>query len=307
MRSALTVLVLDHSSVQNRRLIGRLPAFGTVTAVCVPGQTEAVHILKKQVPEFILVEHCDDGSSPLEWFVKVHKYSPQVPVVLIAGPGGEQLLVEALQTVSAGWDSRSQVDRFLKPILRKFLTLARGDSTYHALTGYLIGHETCLELGNDQSLLPVILGVLQEELLRAELWGQSECVQAGIALGEAVMNALYHGNLEVSSNLRNSDERAYFDLAESRRHEMPYKDRRIHVNVRIDEEQATFVVRDEGAGFDVTSLPDPTHPANLEKGSGRGILLMRSFMDEVFYNPLGNQVVMIKKARVPVKINSPIS
>jgi anti-sigma regulatory factor (Ser/Thr protein kinase) len=85
---------------------------------------------------------------------------------------------------------------------------------------------------------------------------------------------------------------------------MPYKDRRIHVNVRIDEEQGTFVVRDQGAGFDISSLPDPTDPDNLEKGSGRGVLLMRSFMDEVLYNAAGNQVVMIKRRGAPVEASS---
>ncbi len=304
MLSAITVLVLDHSSGVNSRSIGHLHPLGTVTAVSVPGHADAVRILEKQTPEFILVEHRDGSTSPLEWLTQVRSHSPRVPVALIEGAGGEQLLVEALQAGAAGWDSRSHFEHFLKPILGKFLALARQDGRYHGLAGYLIEHETCLELGNDQTLLPVILGVLQEELLSSKLWGQSECVQAGIALGEALMNALYHGNLEVSSILRNSDERAYFDLAESRRSQMPYKDRRIHVNVRIDDEQATFVVRDEGAGFDITSLPDPTDPANLEKGSGRGVLLMRSFMDKVFFNVAGNQVVMIKRARVPVEATS---
>ena len=299
--SGITVLVLDHSTWVNRRPIGRLHPFGTITAVSVPRHADAVRILKAQTPEFILVEHRDGSESPLEWLTKVHCRSPRVPVALIAGTGGEQLLVKALQIGAAGWNSRSNLDNFLKPILRSFLTLAGKDGRYHGLVGYLIETEVHLELGNDQTLLSVILGALQEELLSRKLWSQSECTQVAIALGEALMNALYHGNLGVSSGLRNSDERAYFDLAESRRSLLPYKDRRIHVNVRIDDNQVTFVVRDEGAGFDIASLPNPTDPANLEKGSGRGILLMRSFMDEVRYNAAGNQVVMIKKLSVPVE------
>ncbi|MGE0608143.1 MAG: ATP-binding protein, partial [Pirellulales bacterium] len=48
-------------------------------------------------------------------------------------------------------------------------------------------------------------------------------------------------------------------------------------------------------GFDPSKLPDPTDPANLEKASGRGLLLMRSFMDEVTYNATGNQITLVKR------------
>ena len=55
---------------------------------------------------------------------------------------------------------------------------------------------------------------------------------------------------------------------------------------------------DEGQGFDPTKLPDPTDPANLEMASGRGILLMRTFMDEIKYNDKGNIVTLIKRRKL---------
>lgn len=57
------------------------------------------------------------------------------------------------------------------------------------------------------------------------------------------------------------------------------------------------MIRDEGPGFDSTSLPDPTDPVNLEKVSGRGLLLIRTFMDEVRHNPKGNEIVLVKRRR----------
>jgi anti-sigma regulatory factor (Ser/Thr protein kinase) len=59
--------------------------------------------------------------------------------------------------------------------------------------------------------------------------------------------------------------------------------------------EAVFVVRDEGPGFDPTSLPDPTDPINLERVSGRGLLLIQTFMDHVEHNETGNQITMIKR------------
>jgi anti-sigma regulatory factor (Ser/Thr protein kinase) len=58
--------------------------------------------------------------------------------------------------------------------------------------------------------------------------------------------------------------------------------------------RAAVVVRDEGPGFDPARIPDPTDPDNLERLTGRGILLMRTFMDEIRYNDAGNEVTMVK-------------
>ena len=55
------------------------------------------------------------------------------------------------------------------------------------------------------------------------------------------------------------------------------------------------MIRDEGPGFDTTTLPDPTDPANLEKRSGRGLLLIKAFMSEVRHNARGNEVTLIRR------------
>ena len=63
----------------------------------------------------------------------------------------------------------------------------------------------------------------------------------------------------------------------------------------MSSQQAMFIVTDSGDGFDPSSLPDPTNPANLARVSGRGVLLMRAFMDEIFYNSIGNGVTLVKR------------
>ena len=95
--------------------------------------------------------------------------------------------------------------------------------------------------------------------------------------------------------MREGDRAAYRAMMEERRHVEPYKSRKIHVSVHVEEDHGISVIRDEGPGFDPRQLPDPTEPTNLEKPSGRGLLLMRTFMDEVAYNEEGNQVTLIKR------------
>jgi serine/threonine-protein kinase RsbW len=100
----------------------------------------------------------------------------------------------------------------------------------------------------------------------------------GVAVRESVINAIKHGNA----------------LDEAK-----------HVHVEftpLDAESLPGLavrVRDEGAGFDPATLPDPLAPDNLLKSSGRGIFLIRSFMDHVDLRPApegGMEVVMVKRA-----------
>jgi serine/threonine-protein kinase RsbW len=99
----------------------------------------------------------------------------------------------------------------------------------------------------------------------------------GVAVRESVINAIKHGN----------------------GHE---EHKRVHVEFATLEHEnppgLAIRVRDEGCGFDPSSLPDPLAPENILKASGRGIFLMRSFMDEMTIRRApegGMEVLMVKR------------
>ena len=68
----------------------------------------------------------------------------------------------------------------------------------------------------------------------------------------------------------------------------------VYIDVNASDSILTIVVRDEGVGFDPSEVPDPTHPDNLLKDSGRGLYLMRVYMDELHYNhtPTGTETIL---------------
>ncbi len=132
------------------------------------------------------------------------------------------------------------------------------------------------------------------------LWDETECMRVAVALQEALTNAMHHGNLQVGSEFRESRHAEYHALIAKRCLEPPYRDRCVHVSARLTRDEAAFVIRDEGDGFDPSQLPDPCEAANLEKASGRGILLMRSFVDEVRFEDHGRSVTLVKRSRRPV-------
>ena len=71
----------------------------------------------------------------------------------------------------------------------------------------------------------------------------------------------------------------------------------VRFTARESADAIEYTIADEGPGFDVTSLPDPTAPENVLNVSGRGILLIRTFMDSVEFNETGNRITMRKTCR----------
>ena len=73
---------------------------------------------------------------------------------------------------------------------------------------------------------------LQDHLTSLRLCDQTGLIRTGIALEEALLNGMYHGNLEVSSQIKQVDEPRFHRLIEERRHQKPYVDRRLRVRLQ---------------------------------------------------------------------------
>jgi serine/threonine-protein kinase RsbW len=72
------------------------------------------------------------------------------------------------------------------------------------------------------------------------------------------------------------------------------KSKKVYIKVKVDSEKMTIIIKDEGNGFDLKSVPDPTKSENILKDSGRGIHIMKSFLDNLRYNftSTGTEVIL---------------
>ena len=155
-------------------------------------------------------------------------------------------------------------------------------------------------LGNDLSLIYSLITHLRDRLAAFGPCDETNLIRVGVALEEALLNALYHGNLEMTSEeLRKaSAELMTHGRPRSiarRQKEFPYRNRRIHVRAELSRDEAEIVIRDEGPGFD-TAAHLPLVIAEVPKiDTGHGLELMHAFMDEVRFNLLGNEVTLVKR------------
>lgn len=151
-----------------------------------------------------------------------------------------------------------------------------------------------LEIDNDFEYINQIVSFMTRNLPSFGLLEPKELFAINMALVEALSNAIFHGNLEVSSELKQKRFDLFREEAEARRKKEPYCNRRVSIHYEISRNSVKYVIRDEGHGFDYSGIPDPTLPENVFKESGRGVLMIMSFMDEVFWNAKGNEITMIR-------------
>lgn len=294
-----TLLVVDDSSMDRRRAGGLLQKHADWTVFYGVDGEDALHQIELHVPDLVLTDMQMPRMGGLELVQAVRKSYPLLPVVLMTSQGSEEVAVRALQAGAAYYVPKREMARELNEIVERVLAASSKERHAARLMTRLVRQELAFEMENDLSLLPSLVHFLQQAAAAHRLHDEPESLRVAVALEEALLNAYYHGNLEVSSKLREMDHNSYYDLARERAGQDPYRSRKIVAEASFSPTAATYTVRDEGPGFDPYTLPDATDPINIERPCGRGLLLMRTFMDEVRFNARGNEVTMVKRRRAP--------
>ncbi len=111
---------------------------------------------------------------------------------------------------------------------------------------------------SDPDLLPEIEDFIMEKVTEASL-DKKKLSNLALSVAEATSNAIMHGN--------KAD-----------------KDKNVYIEIKILPDKIDIVIRDEGGGFTLENVPDPTLPENILKDSGRGIYIMRSFLDDLKFD-----------------------
>jgi CheY-like chemotaxis protein len=291
---APAILVVDDSQLEQRYVAKLLANNSNWRVTFARHGAEALASVEKEPPAVVLTDMQMPVMDGLTLVEKLREKFPLVPVVLMTGSGSERVAVEALRAGAADYVPKQALAHDLMPVLERVLSVRQAEHRRFRVLAGMTRRASQFVLENDPSLVPPLVALFRDDLIEIGLCDLTGATRAGIALEEALLNAMYHGNLEVSSDLRQNGDEAFHRLATERRRLAPYGDRRVQVSARISPRRAAFVIADQGPGFDVSKLPDPTHDDYLHRPSGRGILLMRAFMTEVRYGPTGNRVTLVK-------------
>ena len=295
----VTALVVDDSAM-DRRLAGTLLKRAGIEPAYAENGAAALASLESQPPDIVITDMQMPEMDGLELVRAIRARFAHVPVILMTAHGSEEVAVKALQLGAASYVPKRSLAHDLVSTVHGVLELSRATRASLRVIESLDRIESRFVLDNDVTTIPVLVGHLEGDLTRLKLCDETELLQIGVALREALVNAIYHGNLELSSSLREIDGgKPYHELAARRRGERPYRDRRVRITALQRPHEVRYVVTDEGPGFDPSGLPDPMDISQIERVSGRGLLLIRTFMDDVRHSAQGNEITMVKQLRPP--------
>lgn len=292
------VLIVDDCAADRdaaRNLLTGLDRIEVFTAV--DGE-DAVRQLERQPAMLVIADLHMPRMGGLELLRIVRERFPASPVIVMTGHGSEELAAEALNEGASGYVLKQFLDRQLSGLVSKVMSTLIARNDRRRLEQVLDFTETRFVLSNEIELVPAIVGYIQEKVVRLLPVDVHELLQIGLAIDEALMNAICHGNLEVRSELKERDDGQFYDVVRTRQRQRPFAHRKVHVKARVSSEEFTCVIRDEGQGFDVLAVPNPLAPENVGRPYGRGLHLIRQFMDEVQHNQNGNEITILKRHNI---------
>lgn len=292
-----TVLVVDESHVDQRLVAGALQSTAELNVEFAENGRDALDRITASTPDLVVTDLVMPEMNGVELLANVKRLYPLVPVVLITSIDDEELQQQAIEWGALAYIPKDAIAKLLPGIVCELLTLAKEKAEVSRLLESITASETSFVLkDNDTSLIAPLLEYAGGCLCNSGVCEEGAEDLICLALEEALRNAVHHGNLELSSELRDMfDEDLFKKALDERRVLSPYCDRNVYVKVKISPDGVTFIVRDDGDGFDPSEVPDPTSEEGLEAVSGRGILLMQSLMDEVTFNEKGNEVTLVKR------------
>jgi CheY-like chemotaxis protein len=294
------ILVVEDSQTQIVHICGLLEEAEFDVDTVLNGKEAVRRLEAGEQYDLILTDLMMPEMDGLQLVRAVRVHYPGTPVILMTGQGTDALAIEALEDGAAGYVPKSQLHERLIEEVAQVLRAAEVDRSYEILLSCLKRNEFEFELRNEVALIDPLINLLLQMMAGIQLCDSTSRIRVGLALEHALLNALYRGNLEISAAKMQSTRELLLSgrgtaLVDQRLAELPYSTRTIHFDVRMSAEEARFVIRDQGKGFDVRQVPKPGDPDVLEREGGKGLLLMQSFMDEVTFNETGNEVTMVKR------------
>jgi len=288
------VLVVDDSPLQARHLQFILQEGGYVVRMAGHG-LDALDMVRSHRPDIVITDMHMPVMNGLELVGALRSEFPGLPVILCTSQGSEELAVEALRAGASSYVPKRRLADEIIPMVEEVLSVVGVQKKNAMFSSRLTGLENRFVLENDTDLVPQVVSHVEAVMGQLSIFDEVDRVRVGVAVHEAVVNAIVHGNLEISSELKSGDWDAYHDEIRTRSKQTPFQERRVMITIRADRRPYLEIrVSDQGPGFDISTVPDPTDPNSMERSSGRGLLLIRTFFDRVSHSATGNEIVMIK-------------
>ncbi len=293
---AATILIIDDEEVIRFTLQKKLSRLG-YHVISLEKAEDALYLIKngEETIDLIISDIKLRKMDGIELLRRVKALDNPIPVMLITGHGNVEDAVTALRFgandfIRKPFDINDVASSVRSILRRKHERLL--EKNFARFTEY---EKARFKIPVDTSIMNTISYKLTKNLVPSGLCNATTAENIALALKEAISNAMYHGNLEISSAIREQGGvKGFNEEIEKRKDDPKYQDRCVNITYEQTPDYVEYQIEDEGPGFDFSSLPDPRDPENFFKNSGRGLLIIQLHMDSVEWSNKGNCITMRK-------------
>jgi DNA-binding response OmpR family regulator len=293
-----SILLVDDEPLVREELGGFLEDEGYLVITAKDGE-EGLEAFRQHHPHMVITDARMPRREGLDLARAILQENAHVPITMITGHGSESMAIAALRLGMTDFikkpvqitDLLAALERMKGSVRQAFERTELGA----VLPGKvrLISRTQRYELDNDITAIPRFVQILIDDVVAGIDSRRRDGFQ--LALREIILNAVEHGNLEVSySEKTEATEMGTLDQLLRERLAVPYlAQRKVSVSATRTQDDVEVIVQDEGKGFDWRKLPDPTDPANLLLSHGRGVLLANLSVDSLRFSDKGNKVTLV--------------
>lgn len=256
MEGNYRILIVEDNEA-GRRLLGLMLREGPYTIEEARDAQEALSVIERETVHLVITDVNLPGRSGLELLDHLRTRHPRLPVILITADPRLEVAIQALRLGATNFIQKPFSLEELTEIVRKSLRPWAINAGKRSFIPEM-KKRLSLKLHSSTAIIDPVFYHIYDDALSLGFPEPVLRLNVYLTLNEALANAVRHGNREDP-------------------------EKHVHVEAELTSDRVTIWVTDEGPGFDPGTLPDPTAVENLLKTSGRGIFLMRCYMDEVEY------------------------
>lgn len=261
---------------------------------------EGLEALQEHRPDLIVVDVHLGPQSGFTLLAEIREVHPLVPVVVVTSSRDSGLLEQALNLGASNFVRKPIDAGEYQFILDRIRRAVEEEASLHQVLDVVCERQTQISIPGDPTVVARIVAYLGREVGHHYPGYVVPLADIKLALYEALANAVEHGNLEISfaeKSAAMTQPGGLEKLLAERRSHPRLGARMVHIVVIYGPDVVEYRILDEGPGFDPDKYTGPQALSDSTALHGRGLALIRHYMDEVSWNDDGTEIRMVKTVR----------
>jgi anti-sigma regulatory factor (Ser/Thr protein kinase) len=259
-------------------------------------------ILDNNRIDLVIIDNDSKAFSGIELLRKIKRIKPKLGVLMLAGKITKELSLKALGSGAYNLLSFDKESDALTNNIRGYFHGLQNDRLNVEIIRFLVEGKSIYKIPNSLKYVQVVSNHITRDLPQVGIVDEGHVENIKFGLQEILINAIEHGNLEISFDQKTKLLKKGMDLSkiiDKYSHLKKFSQRHVVIEYTLTKEKAIYVIKDEGKGFDWKALGvfSKTNDPLLEHG--RGIIMAKKYFDEFYFNAKGNEasLIVFRKAR----------